>query len=100
MKGKSVLVSIVLNALVMTVNWFHYRTYKTLWLAHRVYGGEITEEISPGWNAVHIYAMTPEGTTSHALHFAPLTLVISIAICAIILHLLFKCIGHFRSMQL
>ena len=29
MKGKSVLVSIVLNALVMTVNWFHYRTYKT-----------------------------------------------------------------------
>ena len=58
----------------MYVNYRAYQETRYLDWSYKIHGGEITVELSPGWRAVHIYAMRPEERDSHKLEFSPVIL--------------------------
>ena len=85
--GISVLVSLAVNLLIMGVNYLYYQSNHWLLIAHKVFGGEITVEFSPGLAVSHIYAMTMEGHDSIRLRFEPFSLLICVAVLALLIFL-------------
>ncbi len=87
------LISLAGNLVVLAVNWLHFREYDHLLWAWRMYGGEITIELSFGLRAVTIYGMAADDVTTHSLHFSPVGTVVFLLLgmaAALVLLLLFR----------
>ena len=85
--------SLTVNLGIMLINYFSYADSNYLKLAYRSHGGEITVEFSPGLIVSHIYAMTADGTNSHNLRFAPVLLLVGVAVGTGLFYLVIKLVG-------
>ena len=91
------IISLTVNLILMFINYRSYLETNYLKFAHRIHGGEITVEFGFGWEAVHIYAMSTEETSSHALRFNLLSLLIALLLGAGLMWLLLSVIGKVRK---
>lgn len=92
----SAIVSLVLNAAAFVVNYCSWLRDHRLPLALRMHGGEITVELGFGLRGNHIYAMTPEGLTTHNLHFDPLSMILCLLMGIALIYLILLIIGKVR----
>ena len=66
----ALLIALFLDLLGTGINFLYYPTHRSLLLAYRMHGGEITSELGFGVRAVHICGMTPDAVTTHSLSFS------------------------------
>ena len=91
------IISLILNAVGVALNWFSYQSQKHLLIKLSTFGGEITIEHGfGGLRAVHIYAMTPDGVTTHSLRFSPILFVICFVITAAVIFVIFRIVRRIR----
>ena len=91
------IISLVLNAVGAALNWFSYQSQKHLLIKLSTFGGEITIEHGfGGLRAVHIYAMTPDGVTTHSLRFSPILFVLCFVITAAVIFVILRIVRRIR----
>ena len=91
------IISLILNAVGAALNWFSYQSQKHLLIKRSTFGGEITIEHGfGGLRAVHIYAMTPDGVTTHSLRFSPILFVLCFVITAAVIFVILRIVRRIR----
>ena len=91
------IISLILNAVGAALNWFSYQSQKHLLIKLSTFGGEITIEHGfGGLRAVHIYAMTPDGVTTHSLRFSPILFVLCFVITAAVIFVILRIMRRIR----
>ncbi|MBQ9886677.1 MAG: hypothetical protein IJM37_07460 [Lachnospiraceae bacterium] len=84
----SIIISCVITAIGMLVNYIEYTNTNYLKWAFRMPGGECLNENGFGLNVFHTYAMSLEDTNSHHLTFSIISLILSIVVFAAVIFLL------------
>ncbi len=89
--------SLVLTLTGLLVNYMYYQKNKSLLLAYRVFGGEITRESGFGLTVVHIYAMTPNSRDSVSCKFNPIGFVLTFLLLTLFIWLVWTVIAKIRK---
>ncbi|MDO4191804.1 MAG: hypothetical protein Q4D24_00755 [Erysipelotrichaceae bacterium] len=92
----SAAVSLILTLTGLFVNYMYYQNNKSLLLAYRMYGGEITAEKGFGLSVTHIYAMTPDGRDSLSCRFDPIGFILTFLLLTLIIWLVWTIIAMIR----
>ncbi len=93
----SFLLSLVINAVLMGVNYISYQNTKYLKYAFDVHGGEITIQYASGLRATHIYGMTADAGTTHSLNISWISLITYMFICTVVIFLILYLIQSIRN---
>ncbi len=91
------IISLILNAVGAALNFFSYQSQKHLLIKLSTFGGEITIEHGfGGLQAVHIYAMTPDGVTTHSLRFSPVLFLFFFLASAAVIYVILRIVRRMR----
>ena len=92
------IISLILNAVGAALNYYSFQSQNHLLIKLSTFGGEITIENGfGGLRAVHIYAMTPDGVTTHSLRFSPILFVLCFVITAAVIFVILRIVRRLRS---
>lgn len=89
--------SLVLTLTGLFVNYMNYQNNKSLLLAYRAFGGEITRESGFGLTVVHIYAMTPDSRDSISCRFDPFSFILTFLLLTLVIWLVWTVIAMIRK---
>ncbi|MBR4456055.1 MAG: hypothetical protein IKS32_07505 [Solobacterium sp.] len=85
------ILSLVITLLGLGVNYYSYQNNRSLLLAWRSHGGEITAEHGFGLRAIHIYPMMEGETATHSLSFSPVSFLFAFVFLTVFIWLLLFC---------
>lgn len=89
--------ALILILLIMAVNYLNYRENDHLLIGHKVHGGEITIEYSPGLRVVHIYAMMEGDGGSKRISFDIVSFIISFVVFTGLIFLFISGLSRIRK---
>ena len=96
-KAKTLIISLLIMAAGMIINFTAYIMHKPMPLAYTVYGGEIIQEIGFGLQYTHIYSIEPNGHDTIRMGFDPFSFVVTLAGIILIVTLIRFLIGKFHQ---
>ena len=82
----ALILSVVINLVGMYVNYKSFEETKYLKLAYKMYGGECLIEFGFGLRVLHKYSMRKDQPSTATLHFAPITLFVSVFLLYLIFY--------------
>ena len=93
----SLIISLAINIIGMTINFFVFKSTNHMPLAIKIPGGECLLEVGFGLRAFHTYAMRVGDSDSVSFTFAPFTFIIQLIVIAIIVFLIILLINRLRQ---
>ncbi len=80
----SLAISLVINLILMYINYKNYKESNYLKWSYKMPGGECMIEFGFGLMVVHKYSMRKDGENTHRILFEPITFIIHILLTGII----------------
>ncbi len=96
-KTKTLIISFLIMAAGMTVNYTARVMGRPMPLSYTIYGGEIIQEIGFGLQYTHIYSMEPNGHDTVRLGFDAFSFIVTLAGIILIVSLLQYLIKKYRK---
>ena len=84
----SLIISLIINIVLMIINYIYYLNNKHLLFGFKMYGGECLNENGFGLNVFHTYAMRPGQSDTVKINFTLTGFIVFLLLTTLIIYLI------------